>query len=157
MRARYAARSSSVTPPGRPIASRSRSAYDFDMTIGDTVLASRSGTVFAVRDNFDDATRVCGQENWVFVQHADGTAMQYVHLTRRGALVRTGDAVVQGQPIGLSGDSGCSSGPHLHVALFRDRTSFGAANTLPLNYRNAQGMLNSREGLVQGQRYEAVR
>ena len=63
--------------------------------------------------------------------------------------------MVQGQPIGLSGDSGCSSGPHLHVALFKDRTNYGATNTLPLNYRNANGPLDSRNGLVQGQRYEA--
>lgn len=131
-------------------------AYDFDMAIGDTVLASRAGRVFAVRDSFPDATRVCGEENWVFIEHADGTAMMYVHFTRGGALVALGEDVDAGQPIGLSGDSGCSSGPHLHVALFRDRSSFGAANGSPLNYRNAIGPLDARNGLVQGQVYQAI-
>ena len=130
-------------------------AYDFDMQIGDTVLASRAGRVFAARDRYADGTRRCGEENWIFVEHDDGTAMQYVHLTRAGLLVHEGDSVAQGQPIGLSGDSGCSSGPHLHVALFRDRSDFGATNTIPLNYVNAEGLLDSRNGLRQGLAYEA--
>jgi murein DD-endopeptidase MepM/ murein hydrolase activator NlpD len=66
-----------------------------------------------------------------------------------------GDDVAVGQPIGLSGDSGCSSGPHVHVALFRNRSNFDAGNTLPLNYNNATGPLDSRRGLVQDGSYTA--
>ena len=62
----------------------------------------------------------------------------------------------RGQPIGLSGDSGCSSGPHLHVALFRDRTNFDARSSLPLNYRNADGPLDPRQGLVYDALYRAT-
>lgn len=130
-------------------------AYDFDLSIGDTVRASRAGRVFAARDPYEDGTRRCGEENWVFIEHADGTAMQYVHFTQDGVLVDVGDDVVAGQPIGLSGDSGCSSGPHLHVTLFRDRTDFGARNSAPLNYRNADGPLDARNGLVQEATYRA--
>lgn len=128
-------------------------AYDFDVQIGDTVLASRGGRVFAARDSFEDATRVCGEENWVFIEHDDGTVMQYAHLTKGGALVSFGETVSQGQPIGLSGDSGCSSGPHLHVALFRNRNGFDADDTLPLNYVDVASPLDARNGLVQGQTY----
>lgn len=128
-------------------------AYDFDLAIGDTILASRSGTVGFVEQRWPDSDRVCGHENSVWVVHEDGTVMSYIHLTPGGALVAFGDAVSAGQPIGLSGDSGCSSGPHLHVALFRDRTDFGKANTLPLNFHDADGPLDARRGLVQGARY----
>lgn len=127
--------------------------YDFDTQIGDTITASRGGQVLFVRESFDDGTRVCGQENFVFIEHEDGTVMHYVHLTRDGALVEVGDSVEQGDPIGLSGDSGCSSGPHVHVTLFRDRSSFDKENSLPLNYRDADGPLDSLGGLVQGAEY----
>ncbi len=130
-------------------------AYDFRMPVGDTVVASRAGQVLFVEERWPDGSRICGQENYVYVGHADGTVMQYVHLTTGGALVAPGARVEAGQPLGLSGDSGCSSGPHLHVALFRDGTDFGRKATLPLNYRNADGPLDARGGLVQGARYRA--
>lgn len=130
-------------------------AYDFDTQIGDTIVASREGVALFVRESFSDGTRICGEENFVFVEHDDGTVMVYVHLTRNGALVEVGDRVEQGQPIGLSGDSGCSSGPHVHTALFKDRTSFDPPNELPLNYSNTDGPVDSRGGLVQGWAYTA--
>jgi murein DD-endopeptidase MepM/ murein hydrolase activator NlpD len=132
-------------------------AYDFDLAIGDTIVASRAGTVIFVEQRWPDSDRVCGHENAVYVLHADGTVLAYVHLTTNGALVRSGDPVAAGQPIGRSGDSGCSSGPHLHVALFRDRTSYTKENTLPLNYHDADGPLDARRGLVQGARYSVRR
>lgn len=130
-------------------------AYDFDLAIGDTVIASRDGRVSFVEERWPDSDRVCGHENSVWVVHADGTVMSYVHLTTDGALVQVGDQVTAGQPIGTSGDSGCSSGPHLHVALFRDGSSFNKENTLPLNYWNAVGPVDERGGLVQGASYTA--
>ncbi|HKJ03893.1 MAG TPA: M23 family metallopeptidase [Longimicrobiales bacterium] len=145
----------SYCPPNPAWGHHNWLAYDFDLQIGDTVLASRAGRVFAARDGFDDGTRRCGEENWVFVEHDDRSAMQYVHLTRGGLLVQEGDEVTQGQPIALSGDSGCSSGPHLHVTLFGDRSGFGAENTIPLNYNNASGALDVRNGLVEGRPYTA--
>ncbi len=130
-------------------------AYDFDMPIGDTIVASRGGVVTAVRENFADGTRVCGEENWVFIGHVDGTRMSYVHITTNGALVKVGETVTQGQAIALSGDSGCSIGPHVHVALFRDNTDFSGRATLPLNYRNATGILDANRGLRTGEAYRA--
>lgn len=128
-------------------------AYDFDLAVGDTILASRDGTVTFVEERWPDSDRVCGHENSVYVAHADGTIMGYIHLTPNGALVRVGDQVRARQPIGLSGDSGCSTGPHLHVSLFRDRSNLGKENTLPLNFHDADGPLDARRGLVQGARY----
>jgi murein DD-endopeptidase MepM/ murein hydrolase activator NlpD len=128
-------------------------AYDFDLAIGDQVLASREGTVIWVEQRWPDSDRVCGHENSVYVVHEDGTMFAYVHLTQNGARVRAGDRVTAGQLIGLSGDSGCSSGPHLHISLYRDRTSAEKENTIPLNFYDADGPLDARRALIQGARY----
>jgi murein DD-endopeptidase MepM/ murein hydrolase activator NlpD len=132
-------------------------AYDFDLAVGDAVVASRDGRVTFVEERWPDSDRVCGHENSIYVAHEDGTVLSYLHLTTGGALVRAGDEVRAGQAIGLSGDSGCSSGPHLHVALFRDGSSFGKENALPLNYHDADGPVDSRGGLVQGASYSVRR
>ena len=65
-------------------------------------------------------------------------------MTNRGALVQVGDVVQQGQPIGLSGHTGNSSGPHLHVDLTRsccatapDYNAMPQGETLPLSFSNA--------------------
>ena len=82
--------------------------------------------------------------------------MQYVHLTTNGVLVVVGQSVEQGDPIGLSGDSGCSSGPHVHVNLFRDNTDFNRQATLPYNFVRADGPLDANRGLVHQAAYTAL-
>ncbi len=133
-------------------------AYDFDMAMRDTVIASRAGVVIAVQSHNPDGTRECGlnKENFVNVRHEDGTVMRYIHLTQDGVLVQNGQQLAQGQPLGLSGDSGCSSGPHLHTTLHHDATHYGRQSTLPINYRNAGGPLDRNNGLQQATRYTAL-
>ena len=145
-------------PPNPNWGHQNTFAYDFDLAIGDPVIASRAGRVLFVRESNMDGNRTCGTggENWVFVQHADGTVMQYVHLTFNGALVNVGEFVQQGQTIGLSGDTGCSAGPHLHTWLFRDATDFSRKASLPVNYRNASGPLDSNDALAIGGTYTAL-
>jgi murein DD-endopeptidase MepM/ murein hydrolase activator NlpD len=134
---------------------RNTFAYDFDTMINDTIIASRAGTVIFANDQFPDGNRVSGEENNVFVQHSDGTVIRYTHLTQGGALVRTGDQVDQGTPIGLSGDTGASAGPHLHLQAFADRTSFDRQNSIPVNFSNTDGPLDTNRGLIEGQQYTA--
>lgn len=123
-------------------------AYDVLMPIGTNIIAARSGEVILVEESFPDSTRVAGQENYINIRHADGTIAGYVHLTRDGALVAVGDRVLQGDVIGLSGDSGSSSQPHLH---FHVQQAAGLS-TIPVTFRNTRSHPN---GLVQGQSYTA--
>ena len=56
-------------------------AYDFFMPIGTQVRATRSGTVAAVKEDASDGTGVSGQENYIFIEHEDGSVGRYAHLT----------------------------------------------------------------------------
>jgi murein DD-endopeptidase MepM/ murein hydrolase activator NlpD len=58
---------------------------------------------------------------FVLLQHADGYQTMYGHLSRR--LVVTGDSVMAGQVIGLSGSTGRSTAPHLHLEIRRQGAS----------------------------------
>ena len=55
--------------------------------------------------------------NYVILNHADGFQTLYGHLT--SASVSVGSTVAQGSVIGISGNTGYSTGPHLHFGLFR--------------------------------------
>ena len=56
--------------------------------------------------------------NTVEIRHDDGTVGLYMHLNR--GTVSVGDRVAQGDAIGRTGNSGWSTGPHLHVQVQRD-------------------------------------
>jgi len=132
-------------------------AYDFDMQLGDTVVASRAGVVVFVNDQYADSDWTSGHENNVFVQHSDGTRVRYTHLKQNSVLVYIGQNIVQGQVLGLSGSSGNTGGvPHLHFAAFQDGTSYDRQNTIPINYSNSIDPLNSQNLLIQGQSYTAL-
>lgn len=96
-------------------------ALDFHMDIGTEITAIRGGKVTKVVDKFDrgcpDAS--CEQyNNLVLVTHEDGTIGDYSHLKKNGAKVKVGDVVKPGDLIGLSGDTGWASGPHLHLEIY---------------------------------------
>jgi murein DD-endopeptidase MepM/ murein hydrolase activator NlpD len=120
-------------------------AIDVPMPVGTPIRAARSGRVVAVEERFTDQDRADFHENWVMIRHADDTVARYIHLTANGALVEVGDAVVQGDVIGLSGNSGASTGPHLHFDVQTcgpnlppgyNRLPCGA--TVPVSFRNTE-------------------
>ena len=132
-------------------------AYDFNTEIGDTIIACRSGVVTFANDQYADTDWTSGHENNVFIRHSDGTRIRYTHLKQGGALVNANDVVEQGQAIGISGNSGNTGGfPHLHLAAFKDGTSFNRQNTIPLNFCNTDDPVNDQNLLIQGQDYTAV-
>jgi len=80
---------------------------DFRGAIGDTVRAANRGIV-AVVDSFVLAGNV------IYIDHGAGVVTGYFHLSKQ--LVQPGDTVSRGQVIGLVGQSGRVTGPHLHWA-----------------------------------------
>jgi murein DD-endopeptidase MepM/ murein hydrolase activator NlpD len=119
-------------------------AVDLEMPIGTQVLAIRDGTVVRMVENYSNDDHQFSHENFVYVEHADGTVARYLHLDTDGALVEIGDGVVQGEVIALSGNSGQSRGPHLHLdvtasccAIAPDPNHLPEGQTQPLTFRNA--------------------
>ncbi|WP_241191139.1 peptidoglycan DD-metalloendopeptidase family protein [Deinococcus psychrotolerans] len=87
--------------------------YGVDIVVpeGTLVRAARGGRVIESRADF---ARGWG---WtIIVDHGDGWKTRYAHLSRN--LARVGDSVVRGQVIGRSGDTGRSTGPHLHFGTY---------------------------------------
>jgi murein DD-endopeptidase MepM/ murein hydrolase activator NlpD len=97
-------------------------ALDFDLKVDTEVLAARAGTVVAIKEDSDKGckSQKCkGQANYILIYHdEDGTFASYVHLKKDGAAVQPGDKVKPGQLIGYSGNTGWSSGPHLHFEVY---------------------------------------
>lgn len=111
---------------------RSRFAVDLPMDRGTTVTAARGGRVQLMREDSDTGcgTSDCANDaNYVVIDHGDGTFGNYLHLDTDGALVDVGDVVCAGQPIALSGNTGWSTGPHLHFTV---ENSWGLS--LPLRF-----------------------
>jgi murein DD-endopeptidase MepM/ murein hydrolase activator NlpD len=102
----------------------SRYAVDFVMPIGTKVYAARSGIVFEVAStNFRggvDAEQFAAAANLVRIMHDDGTHAVYAHLNWNTIRVRPGDRVLRGEYIADSGNTGFSSGPHLHFAVLQN-------------------------------------
>ena len=122
------ATSTGVRPPAR---SRSRSTpgttgIDIGVPLGTPVLAATDGVVtFAGQQS--------GYGNHIEVRHPDGVVTTYSHLSRIDVAV--GEPVKAGQQIAASGNTGHSTGPHLH---FEVRPSEGTF-TDPIAWLKAHG------------------
>lgn len=113
-----------------------RWSYDFALPIGTPVLAAREGWVLSVRDGFGeggDDPDLRERANQVMVLHDDDTIALYGHLSR-GIRVDQGDRVEVGDFLGSSGNSGYSTGPHLHfqVSVQRWRQQ---PKSIPIRFR----------------------
>lgn len=99
-------------------------AIDIAMPIGTDVLAARGGIVFdVVGTNYSGGTDKEAHlhaANIVRILHDDGTFAVYAHLNWNSIRVRPGERVQAGQYIADSGNTGFSSGPHLHFAVQRN-------------------------------------
>lgn len=100
-------------------------AVDVAMPIGTAIYAARAGTVFEVAStNFrggTDSDQDMASANIVRIMHDDGSHAVYAHLNLNSVRVRPGDRVERGQYIADSGNTGFSSGPHLHFVVVVNR------------------------------------
>lgn len=83
---------------------------DWAAPIGTPILAAGNGTI-------EEAGRKGQYGNYIRIRHANGYQTAYGHMSRFGNGVRDGVKVQQGQVIGYVGNTGLSSGPHLHFEV----------------------------------------
>ena len=124
-------------------------AYDFEMNIGDSVVATRDGSVIKIEEGNEDGNG-CPDDNHVYIQHTDGSVAHYLHLTKDGVVVSIGDSVSQGDAIGLAGNTGCSTDAHLHFVVFKDQSY---KESLPITFSNTE---SNPRGLRKDKSYTAL-
>lgn len=127
----------------------SRYAIDIGMPIGTGIRAARGGEVVSVQDKHGaggNSVAYRSQTNSVYILHDDGTFGVYAHLRQGSALVRPGQRVQGGQIIAQSGNSGYSTGPHLHFAVLRNAGM--RWESLPFVFATPAGPVKPTQGLV---------
>lgn len=88
---------------------------DFGIPTGTPILSAESGRVVGVGDT-DASCNGVSYGKWVLVKHNNGLSTLYAHLSVIQA--KEGDTVTARQKIGLSGNTGYSTGPHLHFTVY---------------------------------------
>ncbi|RFC73037.1 M23 family metallopeptidase [Streptomyces sp. AcE210] len=114
--------------------SHKHSGQDFAVPIGTNVMAVHGGTVVKAGGNGAGDGPAYG--NAIVIKHSNGTYSQYAHLSRID--VHVGQTVSTGQHIALSGNTGNSSGPHLHFEI-RTTPNYGSAVN-PVNFLKSVGV-----------------
>lgn len=117
---------------------------DFRASVGTNIKTVLSGTVTAI-GNTDLACPGASYGKWVLVRHNNGLSSLYGHLSL--IKVSEGQVVVTGDVIGYSGNTGYSTGPHLHLTVYATqglrvqnydfKSCKGTSTVLPLATREA--------------------
>ena len=122
------------------------------MPKGTPVLAARDGVVMTVDNDFYgaglDMEKYGDRANNVRIVHADGTMAVYAHLQVESVRVHVGEQVHAGQPIALSGNTGYTTGPHLHFVVQRNATWDWIS--VPFQFSGPQGEFTPEAGMMVG-------
>jgi len=130
-------------------------AIDWQMPEGTPVYAARGGVVVRIKDDSSiggSSIKYDPYNNFVLIRHDDGTLGHYCHLQKGGVLVRPGDRVVVGQRIAHSGNTGFSSGAHLHFSVFKTKDGRERIS-IPVKFRTSDGQAVTLE---EGRRYKST-
>lgn len=129
-------------------------AVDIGMPEGTPVLAARDGVVMTVDNDFYgaglDMAKYGDRANNIRVVHSDGTMAVYAHLELEGARVHVGQRVHAGQVLALSGDTGYTTGPHLHFCVQINANMHLVS--VPFQFSGADGDFTPEQGMLVGGR-----
>ena len=125
-------------------------AVDIGMPKGTPVLAAREGVVMTVDNDFYgaglDMAKYGDRANNIRIVHADGTMAVYAHLQLEGARVHVGQHVRAGQVLALSGDTGYTTGPHLHFCVQVNANM--KLISVPFQFTGADGDFTPEQGML---------
>lgn len=89
---------------------------DIGVPLGTSVFAAEGGTVFVVDNNDKSSWQKYQYGKYILIKHENGLATLYAHLSKQS--VSKGQTVARGELIGYSGNTGYSTGPHLHFGVY---------------------------------------
>lgn len=115
-------------------------ALDFNLKEGDKIFAAREGKVVDLeeKNNTHCESANCAKfNNKILIMHPDGTFAEYVHLKQNGVEVQVGQNIEKGQFLGYSGNTGWSTGPHLHFGVFLNRLD-GKRDFIETSFRTSK-------------------
>lgn len=119
---------------------------DFLMRKGQVICAARRGVVIGTRSDSQKggpSYKFIGDGNYVIIKHEDSTSAAYWHMLYNSVIVKPGDTVEAGQPIGRVGSTGFSSGPHLHFEVYYF-DNHGKEHTVRTVFRTTHGIKKPR-------------
>lgn len=125
-------------------------ALDFSMENGTDVYAARAGIVVETRSSDSKGgshPSFQNSGNYITIYHEDGTFANYFHLKKGGVKVKNGETVEAGQLIGQSGNTGWSSGPHLHFEVF-SYSGINEVTSVPVKFLVDGKAIELEEGKV---------
>lgn len=99
----------------RLYASGTHNGVDFRASVGTPVMAMADGTVFGT-GNTDETCVGTSFGKWILIKYNNGLASVYGHLSL--IKVPKGNNVKRGEVVGYSGNTGHTTGPHLHVSVY---------------------------------------
>jgi murein DD-endopeptidase MepM/ murein hydrolase activator NlpD len=88
---------------------------DFAVSVGTALYSAADGVVLGT-GNTDESCGGASYGKWVLIKHNNGLTTLYAHMSSFS--VSGGQSVTLGQKIGLSGNTGYSTGPHLHFTVY---------------------------------------
>jgi len=114
-------------------------AVDWNLKSGTPVHAARGGKVIGVSGSTSSQRQ--GHGNFIWILHKDGTVGWYQHLRQGGTRVSKGQIVKTGDLIGFSGNTGKTSGPHLHFHVSMTVSGPDTWKSLPIKFRTSKGVV----------------
>ncbi len=126
----------------------SKYAVDFAMPIGTEVYAARGGKVVEIVQHHDQNGMSLNMRqfaNYVIIEHEDKTLGRYFHLKHQGAKVKLGQVVKQGELIALSGNTGRTSGAHLHFVVTKAEAYKAEYRSvsIPIKFMCSEGIIDN--------------
>ena len=130
--------------PGGPMIThndaQTANAIDVVMPEGTPIVAARAGFVIEIHEKSETRADLAGRGNFVRIFHADATWADYAHLSRVASDLLPNARIDAGTLLGYSGNTGQSSGPHLHFHVqHNDR---GTVRSIPVRFHTrTQGVV----------------
>ncbi|AHW64888.1 1,4-beta-N-acetylmuramidase [Corynebacterium glyciniphilum AJ 3170] len=107
---------------------------DFACPVGTPIYAPADGVVIQGKDRAQGSVNGFGSWIWLDCQESVGKDFIFGHVHHPGILVKAGDRVRAGQQIGVSGNEGRTTGPHVHAEVYGSPGKLGGKHQDPALY-----------------------